>query len=82
MSDLSEFVILDQLIQLIYLGPSRFFLLSTLDSSYKHWNVHLGLAGAEGRWWGETWSIEDVHRVAVRTIYCLSAVADDIELMK
>jgi hypothetical protein len=65
MSDLGEFIVLDQLIQLIYIGPSRFVFLTTLESTYKHWDVHLGLSGAEGRWWRGRWTIQDVHQVAV-----------------
>jgi hypothetical protein len=64
-SPLANFDALDGLTQLMYLGKSRFVILSALDSAYKHWTVHIGLAGTEGRWWRGRWEKADVLRLAV-----------------
>jgi hypothetical protein len=59
----SNFGALDELVQLVYQGAAKFVLLSKVDD--KSWTVHLGLTGAEGRWWTGSWSVEKVLSLAV-----------------
>ncbi|KDQ49384.1 hypothetical protein JAAARDRAFT_143571 [Jaapia argillacea MUCL 33604] len=62
MSDtLSHFSVLDELIQLIYQGSSRFVVVSNVDDNF--WTVHVGLSGKEGRWWRGRWAEDDILRV-------------------
>jgi len=58
----SNFGALDELVQLIYQGAAKFVLLSKVDD--KSWTVHLGLTGAEGRWWTGSWSVDKVLSLA------------------
>jgi len=46
---LTHFLSLDELIQVIYQGSSRFVVISGADDI--SWTVHVGLGGPEGRWW-------------------------------
>ncbi|KAJ3522484.1 hypothetical protein NM688_g8866 [Phlebia brevispora] len=59
-SFLSHFGALDELIQLIYQGPSKFVVLSSVNDA--GWTVHLGLTGTSGRWWKGTWTEKDVNK--------------------
>ncbi|KAA1472932.1 hypothetical protein DENSPDRAFT_872498 [Dentipellis sp. KUC8613] len=61
MSLLDHFSPLDELIQLIYQGSSRFVLLSHVDLSRDEpaWRVRMGLA-REGLWWQGRWTEADV----------------------
>ncbi|TFY66838.1 hypothetical protein EVG20_g4244 [Dentipellis fragilis] len=61
MSLLDHFSPLDELIQLIYQGSSRFVLLSHVDLSRDEpaWRVRMGLA-REGLWWQGRWTEGDV----------------------
>ncbi|KAF9528499.1 hypothetical protein CPB83DRAFT_766783 [Crepidotus variabilis] len=62
MSDaLANFTCLDELTQVIYQSFYKFVVLSTVTDD--KWNVHVGLAGREGRWWHGCWTEEDVHRI-------------------
>ncbi|KAH9941029.1 hypothetical protein B0H21DRAFT_753682 [Amylocystis lapponica] len=55
----SHFSPLDELIQVIYQGTSRFVVLSAVDDV--SWTVHVGLSGG-GRWWSGRWAERDVHK--------------------
>ncbi|KAI0737510.1 hypothetical protein C8Q80DRAFT_1114915 [Daedaleopsis nitida] len=55
---LSHFTSLDELIQVIYQGSSRFVIISSVDDA--SWTVHVGLTGTEGRWWQGRWTEKDV----------------------
>ncbi|KAL6308061.1 hypothetical protein BKA93DRAFT_765154 [Sparassis latifolia] len=57
---LSHFLPLDELIQVIYQGPSRFVVLSSVNEV--GWTVYVGLSGPEGRWWSGRWTEKDVHK--------------------
>lgn len=71
MSLLENFSALDELIQVLYEGASRFVLISHLtgvDSGTDvKWNIYLGLneVGKGARWWMGWWTEEDVAKVAV-----------------
>jgi hypothetical protein len=65
MSDLSEFANLDQLIQVIYIGSSRFVLLSTVDKAYKYWDIHACITGNSVKWWRGRWTLSDINNVTV-----------------
>ena len=72
---LSHFAPLDELIQLIYQGPLKFVVISSVGEL--SWDVHLGLTGAEGRWWKGKWSEQEIQQfvvggVRVRTTTFLS----------
>ncbi|KAJ7124992.1 hypothetical protein C8R44DRAFT_840229 [Mycena epipterygia] len=55
---MANFGVLDELVQVIYQGMDKFVLLS--DVADDKWNIHLGLAGPEGRWWRGSWRAADV----------------------
>ncbi|KAI0686854.1 hypothetical protein BC835DRAFT_432649 [Cytidiella melzeri] len=57
---ISHFGAVDELIQLIYQGTNKFVLISAVDGA--HWTLHLGLTGAEGRWWKGNWTEKDIFR--------------------
>lgn len=61
----SCFACLDELIQVIYQGSSRFVLLSAVNET--KWTVHLGLTGPEGRWWRGSWNEQDMQKNVVST---------------
>jgi hypothetical protein len=61
---LTHFGCLDELVQVIYQGFSRFVLLSKVDD--QSWTIHMGLQGPEGRWWKGQWTAKDILLVAVR----------------
>ncbi|KII83273.1 hypothetical protein PLICRDRAFT_47320 [Plicaturopsis crispa FD-325 SS-3] len=80
MSDtLEQFASLDELTQVIYQGPYKFVVLSKVND--EAWTIHLGLSGAEGRWWRGERVEDDILRVvghkASSTI--LEAFADKLE---
>ncbi|KZT08437.1 uncharacterized protein LAESUDRAFT_649275 [Laetiporus sulphureus 93-53] len=60
---LTAFLPLDELLQVIYQGSSRFVVLSSVDDT--SWTVHIGLTGDEGRWWRGRWTDEDIRKGAV-----------------
>ena len=60
----TRFADLDELVQLIYQGPSKFVVLSAVNDA--GWTVHLGLTNAGGRWWQGTWTEKDVDKFIVR----------------
>ena len=60
----SAFSSLDELIQVIYQGSSRFVVLSHTDDM--HWKVRLGLSDSSGRWWEGRWSEKEIRKAAVR----------------
>ncbi|KAF7315247.1 hypothetical protein MIND_00039100 [Mycena indigotica] len=49
---------LDELIQVIYQGLEKYVLLSDVTTS--KWQIHLGLTGANARWWQGSWTSDDV----------------------
>ncbi|OCH92498.1 hypothetical protein OBBRIDRAFT_726699 [Obba rivulosa] len=59
---LSHFGMLDELIQVIYQGASRFVIISEVDDV--QWTVHIGLSGDNARWWRGKWSADDIRKVA------------------
>lgn len=59
----SHFAALDELVQLIYQGPLKFVVLSSVNDA--GWTVHLGLTGISGRWWKGTWTEKDVDKFVV-----------------
>jgi hypothetical protein len=59
----SHFGALDDLIQLLYQGQSRFVLLSNVADS--DWTIHLRLSGQEGRCWRGKWLESDVTKIVV-----------------
>jgi len=59
---LTHFGCLDELVQVVYQGFSRFVVLSKVDD--QSWTIHLGLQGPEGRWWKGRWTAEDILHVA------------------
>lgn len=61
---ISHFTPLDELIQVIYQGSSRFVIISSVDDAA--WTVHVGLTGDDGRWWQGRWTEKDVREVIVR----------------
>lgn len=61
---ISHFTPLDELIQVIYQGSSRFVIISSVDDA--SWTVHVGLTGDDGRWWQGRWTEKDVREVIVR----------------
>lgn len=63
---LTYFLSLDELIQVIYQGSSRFVVISSVEES--SWTVHLGLTGVEGRWWRGQWADEDIRKSGVRLL--------------
>lgn len=68
----SHFAALDELVQLIYQGPSKFVVLSSVNDA--GWTVHLGLTGHSGRWWKGTWTEKDVDKFVVRMRISRSSV--------
>ncbi|KAF8638024.1 hypothetical protein AX16_010656 [Volvariella volvacea WC 439] len=60
----SHFTGLDQLIQVIYQGVSKFVVLSGVANN--QWRLHVGLMGRQGRWWRSIWEAEDIQQVIVR----------------
>lgn len=60
----SSFSSLDELIQVIYQGSSRFVILSSTDDA--SWKVRLGLSGSNGRWWEGRWGEQEIQKAAVR----------------
>ncbi|KAI0633295.1 hypothetical protein C8Q77DRAFT_1114166 [Trametes polyzona] len=58
---LSHFMPLDELIQVIYQGSSRFVIVSAVDDA--SWTVHVGLTGDDVRWWRGRWTEKDVREV-------------------
>lgn len=54
-----SFCCLDELTQVIYQGAYRFVIISNIAAD---WNVHLGLADSQGRWWRGTWTDDDINR--------------------
>jgi hypothetical protein len=65
---LSHFRSLDELVQVVYQGFSRFVVLSKVDD--ESWAIHLGLSGQDGRWWRGAWTEEDILQLAVRSKIC------------
>ncbi|EMD33594.1 hypothetical protein CERSUDRAFT_159773 [Gelatoporia subvermispora B] len=59
---LSHFGVLDELIQMIYQGASKFVVISEADDV--RWTVHLGLSGSNARWWKGTWDARDIRKIA------------------
>lgn len=55
---LSTFGTLDERIQILYQGSNRFVVISGV--SYSEWTIHIGLSGAEGRWWRGTVTKADI----------------------
>ena len=55
---ISEFGALDELIQVIYQGASKFIVLSSVADDA--WSVYLTLTNSEGRWWSGSWTEKDV----------------------
>ncbi|EED83029.1 predicted protein [Postia placenta Mad-698-R] len=62
---------LDELIQVVYQGSSRFVVLSSVESD---WTVHVGLSGPDGRWWRGAWGSKHI-----RGAVGLKASSDAIE---
>lgn len=62
---LANFSCLDELTQVIYQSIYKFVVLSTVSDD--KWTIHLGLSGAQGRWWQGSWGEEDIHRIFVCT---------------
>ena len=60
----SAFSSLDELIQVIYQGSSRFVVLSSTDDT--SWRVRLGLSDSNGRWWEGRWGEKEIRKAAVR----------------
>ena len=60
----SAFSSLDELIQVIYQGSSRFVVLSNTNETT--WKVRLGLSDSNGRWWEGRWSEKEIRKAAVR----------------
>ncbi|KAF8995482.1 hypothetical protein BDQ17DRAFT_1310975 [Cyathus striatus] len=60
-SALNQFSCLDELIQVIYQNAERFVVMSNV--SYEKWCVHVGISGAEGRWWHGAWTEADVLQI-------------------
>ncbi|KAI0823325.1 hypothetical protein BC628DRAFT_1384137 [Trametes gibbosa] len=58
---ISHLTPLDELIQVIYQGSSRFVIISAVDDA--SWSVHVGLTGDDGRWWQGRWTEKDVRNV-------------------
>ncbi|KAL1945989.1 hypothetical protein VTO73DRAFT_1991 [Trametes versicolor] len=58
---ISHFTPLDELIQVIYQGSSRFVIISSVDDA--NWTVHVGITGDDGRWWQGRWTEKDVREV-------------------
>lgn len=67
----SAFSSLDELIQVIYQGSSRFVVLSSTDDT--SWRVRLGLSDSNGRWWEGRWGEEEIRKAGVRPTLCLLA---------
>ncbi|KAK7057460.1 hypothetical protein R3P38DRAFT_2841111 [Favolaschia claudopus] len=57
---MANFGALDELIQVIYQGMDKFVVISDVADK---WNIHLGLTGAEGRWWRGGWGATDVRAI-------------------
>ncbi|PCH43550.1 hypothetical protein WOLCODRAFT_164534 [Wolfiporia cocos MD-104 SS10] len=55
---LTHLLPLDELIQVIYQGSSRFVVLSNVEEL--SWTVYVGLSGPEGRWWSGCWKDTNV----------------------
>ncbi|KAI0930650.1 hypothetical protein AcW1_003618 [Taiwanofungus camphoratus] len=55
---LSYLLPLDELIQVIYQGSSRFVVISGVEDT--SWTVHVGLSGSDGRWWRGRWTEKDI----------------------
>ncbi|EED83028.1 predicted protein [Postia placenta Mad-698-R] len=71
-SDLvTQLLPLDELIQVVYQGSSRFVVLSSVESD---WTVHVGLSGPDGRWWRGAWGSKHI-----RGAVGLKASSDAIE---
>ncbi|KAJ3507340.1 hypothetical protein NLJ89_g6358 [Agrocybe chaxingu] len=58
---LSNFGCLDELTQVIYQSVYKFVVLSTVSNN--KWNIHVGLAGCEGRWWRGCWTEDDIRQI-------------------
>ena len=70
---LSNFVCLDELTQVIYQSFYKFVVLSSVSDD--EWNVHVGLASQEGRWWRGCWKEEDVLHFFVCSEPCFVSAA-------
>ena len=64
-SVLDNFTVLDEVVQLVYQGSSRFVVLSHVKDNA--WLLHAGLA-REGRWWQGKWLENDVLHFVVRCL--------------
>lgn len=73
---LSHFGVLDELIQVVYQGASRFAVISEVDDM--RWMVHVGLSEDNARWWRGQWSVQDIRKVAVRDSDVLNGDCIDI----
>ena len=70
----SLFSPLDELIQLIYQGTSKFVVLSSVTDA--GWAVHLGLTSSGGRWWEGRWTEKDFNKFTVSINSCVKRVSD------
>jgi len=70
----SSFSSLDELIQVIYQGSSRFVVISSIDET--SWKVRLGLSDSNGRWWEGRWGEKEI-RQAVTTASCSGEALGD-----
>ncbi|KAH9832271.1 uncharacterized protein C8Q71DRAFT_778246 [Rhodofomes roseus] len=70
----SSFSSLDELVQVIYQGSSRFVVLSSIDDT--HWKVRLGLSDSNGRWWEGRWGEKEI-RQAAKSASCSSEKLGD-----
>ncbi len=67
MAALDEFGPLDELIQVIYQGTSRFVILSNVDD--ESWTIHVGLVDDQkSGWWRGRWTSYDILKFAVSSI--------------
>lgn len=64
---LSYLLPLDELIQVIYQGSSRFVVISGVEDT--SWTVHVGLSGSDGRWWRGRWTEKDILKAVVRQVF-------------
>ncbi|KZT65960.1 hypothetical protein DAEQUDRAFT_730879 [Daedalea quercina L-15889] len=58
----SSFSSLDELIQVMYQGSSRFVVISLIDET--SWKVRLGLSDSDGRWWEGRWGEKEIRKAA------------------
>lgn len=64
MSALDHFGPLDELIQIIYQGTSKFVVLSNVDE--ENWSIHVGLVDdRKSGWWRGRWTNHDIKKFAV-----------------